>query len=205
MIRERVSTSGIIRSLEPEEELAACKMPRDRVAQLSEDAVRQYIKDKRKFDQQFDHTVKSIEKNRQNNLAKAKKDTIKRAIALHQSINRKEEDRDNVNVESLEPNRTQSRLIFDQRVLSSPGWAWSWVLDELENPPPSSIVARRDTEEARQLAATADWATRDETHALSGNNLWNVVQNFLTAAPTNGYKHRVLHKPHRKQEDRRGT
>jgi hypothetical protein len=49
-------------------------------------------------------------------------------------------------------------LNFDQLVLSSPGWAWSWVLDELENPPPSSIVARRDTEEARQLAGFADWA-----------------------------------------------
>jgi non-ribosomal peptide synthetase component F len=202
MIRERVSTSGIIRPLEPEGELTACKMPHDHVAQVTEEGAQRYIKNKQRFDQQFEHTLKSIDKDRRRNLAMAKEDTIKRVTVLQQSISKKraeglrEADRDDVDVArpQLNLNASQSRLKFDQRVLSSPGWAWSWVLDDLENPPPSSIVARRDTEEARQLAAIADWATRDEDHAMSANNLWNVIQNFLTAAPANG---NVLMKPHR--------
>ena len=170
MIRERVSTSGIVRHLEPEGELAACRMPHDRVAQLSEETIRQYLINKRKFDQRFGHTKEAIEEKRQHNLAEAKKDTIKRiTTVLQQSIGQKrteargEEGREDV---SLERNAGQRVL------LSSPRWAWSWMLDEWENPPPSSLVARRDTEEARQLAAVVDWATRD---APSGNNRWNVV------------------------------
>jgi len=164
MIRERVSTSGIVRHLEPEGELAACRMPHDRVAQLSEETIRQYLVNKQKFDQRFGHTKEAIEKKRQHNLAEAEKDTIKRITVLHQSIGQKrteargEEGREDV---SLERNAGQRVL------LSSPRWAWSWVLDEWENPPPSSLVARRDTEEARELAAVVDWATRD---APSGNN-----------------------------------
>jgi len=164
MIRERVSTSGIVRHLEPEGELAACRMPHDRVAQLSEETIRQYLTNKRKFDQRFGHTKEAIEKKWQHNLAEAEKDTVKRiTTVLHQSIGQKrteargEEGREDVSLE-----RNAERVL-----LSSPRWAWSWVLDEWENPPPSSLVARRDTEEARELAAVVDWATRD---APSGNN-----------------------------------
>ena len=200
MIRERVSTSGVTRPLEPEGELTACKMSPDRVAQLTEEGVQRYIKNKEKFDRQFEHTIKSIEKDRQRNIAKATEDTIKRVTVLQSSISKKraEEVGGEVVKQDVKAERaSQSRTKFDQRVLSSPGWAWSWVLDELENPPPSSIVARRDTEEARHLAAIADWATRDEDHAMSGNNLWNVVQNFLTSGPANG---NVLVKRNRKEE-----
>ena len=197
MIRERVSTSGVLRELEPENELTACTMPLERIAQLSEETVGRYHRNKRKFDQQFEHTIKSIEKSRQRNLAKSKEDTIKRITVLQQSISRESggsrigEDRHDAE------RRSQSGLKFDQRVLSSPGWAWSWVLDESENPPPSSIVARRDTEEARQLAAVADWATREGEDRMSANNLWAVIQNFLTAAPGN----QVQMKQRRKGED----
>jgi len=62
MIRERVSTSGIVRHLEPEGELAACRMPHDRIAQLSEETIRQYLMNKGKFDQRFGHTIDAIEK-----------------------------------------------------------------------------------------------------------------------------------------------
>ena len=173
-------TSGIVRHLELEGELAACRMPHDRVAQLSEETIRQYLINKQKFDQRFGHTIDAIEQKRQHNLAEAKKDTIKRiTTVLQQSIGQKrteargEEGRKDVKVERLVRKAGQSGLKSDQRVLlSSSRWAWSWVLDEWENPPPSSLVARRDTEEARQLAAVVDWATRD---APSGNNRWNVV------------------------------
>jgi len=65
-------------------------------------------------------------------------------------------------------------------------------LDEAEDPPPSSIVSRRDTEEARKLAEVADQAVLSEDQTFSGNNLWSVVINFLTATP--GRQNHTLHK-----------
>jgi len=182
MIRERVSTSGIIRPLEAEGELVACKIPHNRVAQVTEESIQRYLKDKKTFDQQFAHTIKAIEKERQRNLAKAKEDTIKRVTVLQNSIRT-----EMVGDDGMNPQRknTLRRPNFDHLLLSSSGWAWSWVLDELETPPPSSIVARRDTEEARRLAGIADWSIRDEDHTMSCNNLWNLIQNFLTTGPAN--------------------
>lgn len=203
MIRERVSTAGITRQLESEDDLAACKIPISHVAQLSEASVVRFLKTQRRFDQQFEHTIKSIEKSRRRNLSKAKEDTIKRVTVLQQSFQKRadtmeEEDRSDTKIQMLDLRATQSRVKFDQRVLSSPGWAWSWALDEMENPPPSSIVARRDTEEARQLAAVADWATQDDhVHVMSGNHLWNIIQNFLTPGDGNM-------KPHGKAPSRDG-
>jgi len=154
MIRERVSTSGFVRNLESEDELAACKVSHERVAQISEVTVRRYLESKDIFDHQFGHTIDTIQKNRQDNLAMAEIETAKQVARLHQSISQKH------NAPWGDRNSRQNRLKFDQKLLSSPSWAWSWVLDERENPPPSSIVARRDTEEARELAAVAGWHSR---------------------------------------------
>ncbi|KAG9079465.1 hypothetical protein FS749_008511, partial [Ceratobasidium sp. UAMH 11750] len=55
------------------------------------------------------------------------------------------------------------------------------------NPPPSSIVSRRDTAEARQLAVCADRYLDGESK-MSGNNLWSVVVDFLTQTPDRNAK-----------------
>jgi len=61
-------------------------------------------------------------------------------------------------------------------------WGFSWVF-EGEHPPPSSIVSRRDTAEARKLARVADITVEQEESKLSGNRLWSVLTNFLTTQP----------------------
>ena len=61
-------------------------------------------------------------------------------------------------------------------------WTWAWALDD-EHPPPSSIVSRRDTAEARRLARVADLSVEQEESKLSGNMLWSVLVNFLTVHP----------------------
>jgi len=193
MIRERVSTAGIIRPLEPEEELAACKLRPENIARFSEKAIQRYLKGRRQFDKKFGHTLKVIEKERRNNLARAKEDTIKRVTVLRQTITKdkfgkgtteKKNEGSDVDVVKVH-GHNDSKPKSKPDALTSPGWAWAWALDDSESPPPSSIVSRRDTEEARKLAAVADWATQDED-SISGNNLWTVVQNFLTATPGKG-------------------
>jgi hypothetical protein len=62
-------------------------------------------------------------------------------------------------------------------------WTWAWALDD-EHPPPTSIVSRRDTAEARNLARVADLCVGQEESRLSGNMLWSVLVNFLTAHPS---------------------
>jgi len=204
MIRERVSTAGVIRPLEPESELDAFQLPSESVARLSELTIRRYIRDRTVFEKKFAHTVKTIDKHRWRNLERAKEDTIRRLAILRQTIAR---DRDPESKSSTSSNESGcskgKKKDIREKVLSNPGWAWAWALDDSEVPPPSSIVSRRDTEEARKLAAVADQAIDEEDQTFSGNNLWSVVINFLTITP--GRSQHTLHQSRRLAQESEGS
>ncbi|KAK7472430.1 hypothetical protein VKT23_000545 [Stygiomarasmius scandens] len=179
MIRERVSTRGAIRPLEPEEELDAMKVPQDVIGNLSELAVRRYIEGKNKYDKKFASTIKAIEKQRNKNLERAKKDTIKNMNVLQHSLDREaQQAKQNGNGNGATDGAMSDQRQVKDGLLASSGWIWAWALDENERPPPSSIVSRRDTSEALRLARVAD--IQDDGGMLSGNNLWGVINNFLT-------------------------
>ncbi|KDR75638.1 hypothetical protein GALMADRAFT_248228 [Galerina marginata CBS 339.88] len=182
MIRERVDTRGVTRQLEPEQEIAALQVPIEHIGNFSEPTMRRYLRDRAIFEKRFAHTVKTIEKTRRHNLERAKEDTIKRLGRLRQSLTR----------DGKAAVNGHNKKEVKENVLSSPGWGWAWALDEAEEPPPSSIVSRRDTEEARKLAEVADLAVLSEDQAFSANNLWSVVINFLTVTP--GKPSHTLHK-----------
>ncbi|KAF8911524.1 hypothetical protein CPB84DRAFT_926690 [Gymnopilus junonius] len=173
MIRERVATSGVTRPLEPEDELDATKIPTERIGKFSEITIRRYMKERGIFDTKFASTLKTIEKTRRHNIQRAKEDTIRRLGILRQSLHR----------DGRAAANGQNKKEVKEDVLTSPDWGWAWALDEAEDPPPSSIVARRDTEEARKLAEVADQAVLSEDQTFSGNNLWSVIISFLTATP----------------------
>ncbi|KAF9031230.1 alpha/beta-hydrolase [Hymenopellis radicata] len=170
MIRERISTKGVIRLLEPESELDAMKVPSAFIGSISELAIRRFIEGLDKFDRKFAHAIKVVEKHRHNNLERANKDIIKNMTVLQQTLEREEE------------GSSQPR-IKEGLIPSSGSWSWAWALDGDENPPPSSIVSRRDTEEARRLAKIADHGIFEGEHTLTANNLWSVMVNFLTVSP----------------------
>ena len=162
MIRERVSTQGIIRSLEPEPELPAMQLPPELVGTPSEHAIRRYVAGTAHTTKKFARTIQHIEKHRRHNIDRATRDTHQHIAALQHYLDRP----------------------------SDANWALAWALDADERPPPSSIVARRDTAEALKLARVADKAVLESERAISATNLWSVVVGFLTASPDEHSKKR---------------
>lgn len=157
--------------MEPEADLTAFQLKAGAVGAISELSLRRYMQGKDKYDAKFSSTVKSIGKERKRNLKLARKEGDKSLGHLESYLQKVTEKSDN-----------------GQNVLDSPrlqkvaagSWSWSWALDEDEHPPPSSIVSRRDTWEARQLAMIADIMPEN---TLSGNNLWQHLVTFLTVTP----------------------
>ena len=175
-IRERVSIRGVVRPLEPEAELVALQLEADAVGAISGPSLRRYIQGKKKYDAKFSGTIRGIDKARKRNLKLAHEEGDKSLGHLESYLQRVTEKSDS-----------------GQNVLDSPrlqkvaagSWNWSWALDEDEHPPPSSIVSRRDTWEARQLAMIADIMPEN---TLSGNNLWQHLVTFLTVTPDKKFK-----------------
>ncbi|KAH9856007.1 alpha/beta-hydrolase [Lenzites betulinus] len=195
MIRERVSTRGVIRALEPEPELSAFKLPPELVGEVSELALRRYIDGDTKFSRKFGKTAKEIEKARRRTLERAKRDAMRNKGQLHPFLNAEHEPFEGAEASGSAQAPSEKGGEGGGRRTAGreapPGsWAWAWALDADEHPPPSSIVARRDTEEARRLAKIADQAVFMDEHSVSGNNLWSLIVNFLTVTPErDGHKH----------------
>src|ERR1700730_6272137 len=81
-IRERVSTHGVIRPLEPEAELSAFRILEDQVGQLSELTLRRYMAGKAKYEKKFAGVAKTIEKHRAQEMKRAHKDTLRNIAQL---------------------------------------------------------------------------------------------------------------------------
>jgi hypothetical protein len=132
MIRERVSTQGIIRPLEHQEDLPAFRLSPQLIGTTPDIVLERYMAAKQAADQKFASTIRGIEKARMRNIERASQDFAQRTAAL--------------------------RRYFRSAGGVGGGEAWrlAWALDADERPPPSSIVGRLDTEEALRFAQAAD-------------------------------------------------
>jgi hypothetical protein len=175
MIRERVSTHGIIRPLEAESELDAFHVPQEIIGDFSELAVRRYLDAKVKFDKKFSGVQKVIDKRRRRNLELDKKDITRNMAQLQGDVSK--------HPKESKDRRKSVKGLKEGLEASSGSWSWAWALESDERPPPSSIVSRRDTEEARQLARIADQASLEDEGSISGNQLWSMLIDFLTSPP----------------------
>jgi hypothetical protein len=176
MIRERVSTRGIVKPLEPESELDAFHVSQEIIGAFSELAVRRYLDAKIKFDKKFSGVQKDIDKRRRRNLELAKKDIYRNIQQLQGGVSKR--------VKRFKGRGKPTKGLKEGLEASSGSWSWAWALESDERPPPSSIVSRRDTEEARQLARIADQAyLEDDQSPMSGNQLWAFFVNLVTVPP----------------------
>lgn len=151
--------------------MAAFQLKAGTVGVVSERSLRRYIQGKTKYDVKFSGTAKSVAKERKRNLELARKEGD-RSLGHLESYLQKVTEKSNSGQNILDSPRLQK--------VTAGSWNWSWALDEDEHPPPSSIVSRRDTWEARQLAMIADIMPEG---ILSGNNLWQHLVTFLTVTP----------------------
>ncbi|KAH8115380.1 alpha/beta-hydrolase [Phellopilus nigrolimitatus] len=166
MIRERVSIRGELRALEAECDLAACTMSR-----------RRYLEGRKKWDEKYARTIKAIRKLRARNLDIAKSETVLNIAQLQMHFF---QNADGTAGAAQPPAKKGAKGVKEGLMRSSASWSWAWALDGEERPPPSSIVARRDTAEARRLSKIADQPTNAHDQRMSGNNLWTFLINKLS-------------------------
>jgi hypothetical protein len=165
-IRERISTKGIVRPMEPESEIKALRMPGGTIGVINELSAKRYLDAQAVWDKKFKDTLKVISKQRQKNLEHSEVEDKARLKRLKESGHFQNGDTNEMN-----------------KVLNSANWNWAWVLAGDENPPPAALVARRDTAEARRLSKIADEAVEEKERTLSGNSLWTSIVNTLTKGP----------------------
>ena len=114
------------------------------MGRLATIGVKRYLEGQALWDKKFSNHVKKVARQREKNLALAKEDNIKMMSKLHDRLVRHHRSHpvtaDNTSGESAASDNANNGNIS----LNSPLWNWSWAL-EGEDPPPSSIVARRDT------------------------------------------------------------
>lgn len=189
--------------MEPENEIPACNIPLDQVAVVNERSIRRYLEGQTLWDKKYSGVNKSIEKSRRKNLKLATKEGSKTMAYLKHQLHLNGQGgtlrppnatagpssapaspRPSDVGRDMADEEGQVRVgdVLAKTVLGSRHWTWGWVL-EGENPPPASIVSRRDTEEARRLSKFADrqLGPGDAEHQLSGNHLWSVIVEALAA------------------------
>ncbi|KAI0317105.1 hypothetical protein OF83DRAFT_1172261 [Amylostereum chailletii] len=176
MLRERVSTQGVVRALEPAASLGAFSLPLAQVGVLPEAAVARYAAGKAKLEKKFARTSARIAEHRRQNLERAKQDITAHVAKIEHYLTRQEEAQA-AGGGQREGGRKEEALE------ATASWSLAWAFDAEERPPPSSIVARRDTAEAIELARVADQALFASEKTISGNNLWGMVLNFFTVTP----------------------
>jgi hypothetical protein len=122
MIRERISTQGIVRPLEHEDDLPAFTMNSNLIGVTPESVLQRYLAGKKSIEKKYASAIKKIAKQRARNIERARYKLAHRAAALRPYVS-----------------------YGCYSTLSSPS-RLAWMLDASECPPPSSTVGRLDME-----------------------------------------------------------
>lgn len=147
MLRERVATNGQIRPLEDESKLTALNWPTEMTCVITEPCARRYLEGQAIWDQKYAKAAKKVAAQREKQIQRAQKETEKLVVEMEARLKKgsqfagaapgNSDDAPASGVEATD-NATGHAL------LNAPSFSWAWAL-EGENPPPSSLVSRRDT------------------------------------------------------------
>lgn len=156
MIRERVSVHGVVRPLEPAEEIHTLQMDPNELGLIKEEPVKRYLAGIAIAQKKFKRAYKRVNKHRERNLRKSVKEEAKRLRHRLQETERLMNDgklpRAPI-LRELDGEQRESFVDSPRAMVEHEEGIW-----ELrgERPPPSSIAARKDTSEARRLAHSLD-------------------------------------------------
>ncbi|KAM0755605.1 alpha/beta-hydrolase [Meredithblackwellia eburnea MCA 4105] len=181
MVRERIGIDGVVRPLEPAEELQAMQLSPEEVGLLKEAPVKRYLAGKAIWDKRFKRTYEHVQRRREHHLKKSVAEEANRIKKRLKSVKKKEASRRPSLISLTSTSRRPSAVSLPgEQFTDSPepidGYEGIWNLHG-EHPPPSSIAARKDTMEARKLARVLD-EHYSKLHAL---HLWSDVQDIGAA------------------------
>lgn len=171
MIRERISTRGEVRPLEPKEELEALSVPQGMRGVVSQPMLERYLQGKAFFDEKFAKEMQEVEKQRKSYIDFATKDFAKVIRRL----------------EELHGSNSKKIPVQDSSDSSKGSWGLAWALDDDERPPPSSIISRCDVAEARKLARSAIEIPVQGNPRFGGNSFKVTIMNFLSISQEEGH------------------
>ena len=138
--RERVSTRGAIRALEPGPELSAFRVPPELIGEISELATRRYMGRTQKFGKKFGKMVKAIERARGRNLGRARQGTVRNMVQLQALLH---SDQAPDASEKGKGGEKGGAWGVKGGLVVSGSWQRAWALDMGENLPPSIVPRRR--------------------------------------------------------------
>ncbi|WWD17016.1 hypothetical protein CI109_101452 [Kwoniella shandongensis] len=204
MIRERVSTTGVIRPLEPVTELSAFKMPADEIGFIKEGPAMRYLNGQALWDKKYRRVRERVEKKREMNLREARgegrhlgklwetkihegrgsvqaknKGKEKLVRGKGKSATTQHEEESDEFEDDVDTNGEEEGEGEERNDILDQSWSWTWALNG-EAPPPGAIVSRRDFAEARKLALMADRLDSVHSTPLHGLSIWVGLAAFFT-------------------------
>lgn len=185
MIRERVGTNGVVRPLEPQSELSAFSITEEQVGVVPEAALARYIEGKKKLDTKYAREMRRIARKRVKIAKEVPEASAAHMARLQHHLERHSGDHGRRKGKGQDKGDGGQGGALNAAVLGA-NWSLAWALDSDEHPPPSSIVARRDTSEARALALIADQAVIAEPSRMNANSLWSATLQLFTADANRG-------------------
>ncbi|POW15673.1 hypothetical protein PSTT_01904 [Puccinia striiformis] len=181
MIRERVALDGKIRPLEDEAELDILKISPEELGVIKDGPLRRWAEGRKIWDRKFMRRYKKIQVQREHHIKRSNKrvkEALKKQSEPPHPRKKSQKKKpsqklSSAPVEATEPDTTNPTDVSqtasatatgDETIaaqpsqhdpsaptVESPGVRFGWTLPDDENPPPSSLAARKDTSEALKL------------------------------------------------------
>ncbi|KAF4601981.1 hypothetical protein EYR40_005182 [Pleurotus pulmonarius] len=166
MIRERVDIHGLVRSMEPRDQISALQIEPSAIGLIKEEPTLRWLCGQEKWDKMFKKQAKKALKRRRKLVTKAERmvQNAKEQGLAFTSDQRPPVSQHPSNVSMVSKASIPSRMTVEGDIQAERRWGPLDLADE--NPPPSAIAGRRDTPEAIALLKKSIYHTAPVTHSV---------------------------------------